>query len=85
MQRFWASWGSRSWPATQTNKRIIEMGLETAIGEPCFPFKVAHGHYLDLIEKGIDIIFARASYPASSRTRTCGRRRRARICRERRT
>lgn len=41
-----------------TNKRIIEMGLEVAIGEPCFPFKVAHGHFMDLIEKGVDIIFA---------------------------
>lgn len=42
----------------QTNKRIIEMGLEVAIGEPCFPFKVAHGHYMDLFEKNVDIIFA---------------------------
>ncbi|MCL5102858.1 MAG: acyl-CoA dehydratase activase [Armatimonadetes bacterium] len=41
-----------------TNKKIVEMGLEVAIGEPCFPFKVAHGHYMDLIEKGVDIIFA---------------------------
>ena len=41
-----------------TNKRIIEMGLDVAIGEPCFPFKVAHGHYMDLIEKGVEVIFA---------------------------
>lgn len=45
-------------PSEPTNKRIVEMGLDTAIGEPCFPFKVAHGHYMDLIEKGVDIIFA---------------------------
>jgi len=45
-------------PSDPTNKRIIEMGLDVAIGEPCFPFKVAHGHYMDLIEKGVDIIFA---------------------------
>ena len=45
-------------PSDRTNKRIIEMGLEVAIGEPCFPFKVAHGHYMDLIEKKVDIIFA---------------------------
>ncbi|MCE5322102.1 acyl-CoA dehydratase activase [bacterium] len=42
----------------QTNKRIVEMGLDVAIGEPCFPFKVAHGHYVDLIEKNVDVIFA---------------------------
>lgn len=41
-----------------TNKRIIEMGLDVAIGEPCFPFKVAHGHYMDLIDKRVDVIFA---------------------------
>ncbi len=41
-----------------TNKRIVEMGLEVSIGEPCFPFKAAHGHYMDLIEKGVHIIFA---------------------------
>ena len=41
-----------------TNKHIIEMGLDVAIGEPCFPFKVAHGHYMDLIEKRVDVIFA---------------------------
>jgi len=41
-----------------TNKRIVDMGLDAAIGEPCFPFKVAHGHYRDVLEKGIDILFA---------------------------
>jgi len=45
-------------PSDRTNKHIIEMGLEVAIGEPCFPFKVAHGHYMDLIGKNVDIIFA---------------------------
>lgn len=45
-------------PSDPTNKRIIEMGLDVAIGEPCFPFKVAHGHYMDLIEKRVDVIFA---------------------------
>ena len=42
----------------QTNKHIVEMGLDVSIGEPCFPFKVAHGHYMDLIEKKVDIIFS---------------------------
>ena len=45
-------------PSDPTNKRIVEMGLEVSIGEPCFPFKVAHGHYMNLIDKGVDIIFA---------------------------
>ena len=45
-------------PSDPTNKHIIEMGLDVAIGEPCFPFKVAHGHYMDLVEKGVEVIFA---------------------------
>ena len=47
-------------PSDPTSKRIVQMGLDVAIGEPCFPFKVAHGHYMDLIEKGVDVIFAPA-------------------------
>lgn len=43
-------------PSDPTNKRIVEMGLDVAIGEPCFPFKVAHGHYMNLIEKGVEAI-----------------------------
>lgn len=55
---FFTELGFRVVPSDPTNKRIIEMGLDVSIGEPCFPFKVAHGHYMDLIEKGVDIIFA---------------------------
>jgi predicted CoA-substrate-specific enzyme activase len=45
-------------PSDQTNKKIVEQGLATSIGEPCFPYKVAHGHYMDLLDKGVDYIFA---------------------------
>lgn len=45
-------------PSDKTNKRIIELGLSSSIGEPCFPYKVAHGHVADLIEKDVDFIFA---------------------------
>lgn len=55
---FFSELGFEVVPSDPTNKRIIEMGLDVAIGEPCFPFKVAHGHYMNLIEKGVDVIFA---------------------------
>lgn len=55
---FLSELGFEVMPSDPTNKRIIEMGLDVAIGEPCFPFKVAHGHYMDLITKGVDIIFS---------------------------
>lgn len=41
----------------QTNKKLIHKGVERMVTETCFPIKVAHGHILDLIDKGIDTIF----------------------------
>ncbi len=40
-----------------TNKEIINAGVEATIAEPCFPIKVAHGHFKNLIDKGCDYIF----------------------------
>ncbi|MBI2843322.1 MAG: hypothetical protein HYX78_07975 [Armatimonadetes bacterium] len=44
----------------RTDKKIIDYGLLASTGEPCFPYKVAHGHIVDLIKKGVDFIFAPA-------------------------
>ena len=39
-------------------KKMYERGLETIPSESlCYPAKMCHGHILDLIEKGIDLIF----------------------------
>lgn len=40
-----------------THKQMIHKGLEQIVSETCYPIKVAHGHVLDLIEKGVDYIF----------------------------
>lgn len=40
-----------------TNKRIIREGVENVIVESCFPVKLAHGHVLNLINKGVKTIF----------------------------
>ena len=40
-----------------TNKRIIRDGAENIIVETCFPMKLAHGHILNLIKKGVKKIF----------------------------
>jgi len=40
-----------------TNKEIINAGVEATIAEPCFPIKVAHGHFKDLLRKNCDYIF----------------------------
>jgi len=41
----------------ETNTRILNLGVETTVAEPCFPIRVAHGHIADLFEKGIDFVF----------------------------
>jgi len=43
--------------SSPTNKKLIHAGVEKVVSEPCFPVKVAHGHVLDLIEKGATRIF----------------------------
>jgi predicted nucleotide-binding protein (sugar kinase/HSP70/actin superfamily) len=40
-----------------TNKRTIKEGVENIIVESCFPVKLAHGHIMNLIGKGIRRIF----------------------------
>lgn len=41
----------------ETNRRIINRGLEIVPEEYCFPTKVAYGHVDNLLKKGVDFIF----------------------------
>jgi len=43
--------------SSRTNDQIIHRGVELVTAETCFPIKVAHGHVLELLEKGIDYLF----------------------------
>ena len=40
-----------------TNKKTVRDGVENIIVESCFPIKLAHGHVINLIQKGVDRIF----------------------------
>ncbi len=40
-----------------TNKKLVNEGCEIVAAETCFPVKVAHGHVLDLLKKGVKKIF----------------------------
>lgn len=40
-----------------SNSEIVERGVEAVLSTPCFPVKVAHGHVLELIEKGVDYVW----------------------------
>ena len=41
----------------KTHKDCIHKGVESVVAETCFPIKVAHGHVVNLIEKGVTTIF----------------------------
>jgi len=41
----------------KTNRRLINKGLEEVLAETCYPVKIAYGHVVNLIEKGVDRIF----------------------------
>jgi predicted CoA-substrate-specific enzyme activase len=42
----------------QTNTAITNWGIESVVAEPCYPITVAHGHIKDLIDKGVEYIWA---------------------------
>jgi predicted CoA-substrate-specific enzyme activase len=58
---FWATllWelGFEVEVSPETDRHIIDSGLETVLAETCFPVKTAHGHVKYLLEKGIDTLF----------------------------
>lgn len=41
----------------ETNRKIINRGLEIVPEEYCFPTKVAYGHVDNLLKKGVDFVF----------------------------
>ena len=40
-----------------TNREIINEGLDTVLAEHCFPIKVAYGHLLNVLKKKVDYVF----------------------------
>ncbi len=40
-----------------TNRQVINKGVEHILAESCFPHKVAHGHIRDLLDKNVDAVF----------------------------
>jgi predicted CoA-substrate-specific enzyme activase len=42
--------------SASTDRKISTRGEELAVAQPCFPVQVAHGHVLDLLDKGVDYL-----------------------------
>jgi predicted CoA-substrate-specific enzyme activase len=56
-EAFFTELGYRVILSDPTNKELIRKGVESVVAETCFPIKVAHGHVLNLLEKGVKRIF----------------------------
>jgi len=54
---FFSELGFRVVISDKTNESIAKKSTEVVSAEFCFPVKVAHGHVLNLIDKGVDYIF----------------------------
>jgi len=63
--------------SSRTSKETIRKGVESVTAQPCFPIKVAYGHIVELIEKGVDYIFLPsivstiASFPENKHNHFC--------------
>lgn len=56
--RFFTSLGFRVVLSGRSSKEVYEKGMESIPSESeCYPAKIAHGHVVDLIERGIKTIF----------------------------
>ena len=40
-----------------STEQIIHRGVDAVLSTPCFPVKVAHGHVLELVERGVDMVW----------------------------
>jgi predicted CoA-substrate-specific enzyme activase len=54
---FFRACGLRVALSPETNRPIVQMGLDRVVAEPCFPIIVAHGHVAALAERGVDYIW----------------------------
>jgi predicted CoA-substrate-specific enzyme activase len=57
---FWAAYfqelGFDVITSSPTDRKIAAIGEELAVAQPCFPIMVAHGHVLELLERGVDYV-----------------------------
>jgi predicted CoA-substrate-specific enzyme activase len=74
---FFTALGFRVVLSDRTNRRLIHKGVANVVAETCFPIKVAHGHLLDLIDKGVHTVFLPSlismplSHPSLDRSFAC--------------
>jgi len=43
---------------SDVNQQVAQTGIRVVAAETCYPVKVAHGHFANVLEKGVDYLFA---------------------------
>jgi len=56
-RRFFRDCGFKVEVSSETNRKIVQLGYDNVVAEPCFPIIVAHGHVAELIDKKVDYIW----------------------------
>ncbi len=56
-RRFFRDCGFEVVVSSETNRKIVRMGIDSVVAEPCFPIMVAHGHVMELVERKVDYIW----------------------------
>jgi len=56
-RRFFRECGFAVAVTEETNRQIVQLGYDTVVAEPCFPIIVAHGHVVELVNRGVDYIW----------------------------
>ena len=54
---FFTALGLRVVPSSATSRTVVDRGADAVAAETCFPIKVAHGHVIDLLQRGVDYLF----------------------------
>jgi predicted CoA-substrate-specific enzyme activase len=54
---FFRSMGCRVVVSGESTSETVHSGVESVAAETCFPVKIAHGHVMELLEKGVDTLF----------------------------
>jgi predicted CoA-substrate-specific enzyme activase len=41
----------------ETNRKILKIGIEASVAEPCVPIQAYHGHVQNLLDQNVDLLF----------------------------
>lgn len=54
---FFRTLGCRVVISDESSPTTVHSGVESVAAETCFPVKIAHGHVMDLLDKGVETLF----------------------------